>query len=124
MVGAFSGDECRGISELVDGKYFITIYGTDNDGVEYNVFDNSKSQYVETEGGTIFDRTFISNLKIPTEIIITEPDGIGSLTPDAALKGNESIYDLQGRKYSSVKLERGQLPKGIYIINGKKVVIK
>lgn len=124
MVGAFSGDECRGISELVDGKYFITIYGTENDGVEYSVFDNSKSQYVETEGGTIFDRTFISNLKLPTEIIITEPDGIGSLNPDSTSKGNESIYDLQGRKYSSVKLERGQLPKGIYIINGKKVVIK
>jgi hypothetical protein len=124
MVGAFSGDECRGISELVDGKYFITIYGTENDGVEYSVFDNSKSQYVETEGGTIFDRTFIGNLKLPTEIIITEPDGIGSLNPDSTSKGNDSIYDLQGRKYSSVKLERGQLPKGIYIINGKKVVIK
>ena len=124
IVGAFCGDECRGISELVDGKYFITIYGTENDGVEYSVFDNSKSQYVETQGGSIFDRSFISNLNLPTEIIITEPDGIGILTPDAALKGNESIYDLQGRKYSSVKLERGQLPKGIYIINGKKVVIK
>ncbi len=125
IIGAFSGDECRGISELVDGKYFITIYGTDNDGVEYNVFDNSKSQYVETEGGTIFDRTFISNLKLPTEIIITEPDGIGSLNPDSTSKGNDSIYDLQGRKVGNrSQILDSQLPKGIYIINGKKVVIK
>ena len=92
---------------------------------EWNdLLSGSKSQYVETQGGSIFDRSFISNLKLPTEIIITEPDGIGSLNPDSTSKGNESIYDLQGRKYSSVKLERGQLPKGIYIINGKKVVIK
>ncbi len=125
MVGAFSGDECRGISELVDGKYFITIYGTENDGVEYSVFDNSKSQYIETQGGSIFDRSFISNLKLPTEIIITEPDGIGSLNPDSTSKGNDSIYDLQGRKVGNrSQILDSQLPKGIYIINGKKVVIK
>ena len=30
------------------------------------------------------------------------------------------IFDLQGRKVS----DKGQLSKGIYIVNGKKVVIK
>ena len=125
IIGAFADNTCRGISELVDGKYFITVYGTDNDRIEYNVFDNSKSMFVDTEGNTIFDRAFICNLKLPTEIIITEPDGIGSLNPDSTSKGNDSIYDLQGRKVGNrSQILDSQLPKGIYIINGKKVVIK
>ena len=31
---------------------------------------------------------------------------------------NQPIYDLSGRKVN------GQLPKGIYIVNGKKVMVK
>ena len=34
------------------------------------------------------------------------------------------VYDLQGRCISSNSLTSSQLPKGIYIINGKKVVVK
>ena len=32
------------------------------------------------------------------------------------------IYDLQGRKITGNSQWQGQLPKGVYIINGKKVV--
>ena len=47
--------------------------------------------------------------------------GINSLTSDPSAKGEESgnIYSLDGRKVSN-----SGLPKGIYIKNGKKVVIK
>ena len=43
--------------------------------------------------------------------------GIDSLTPDPSPKGEGSIYMLDGRKVTN-----GQLKKGIYILNGKKVV--
>ena len=42
--------------------------------------------------------------------------GINSLTP-ALSKGEEVYYDLQGRRVA-------QPAKGLYIVNGKKVVIK
>ena len=50
-----------------------------------------------------------------------ETAGINSLTSDPSAKGEESgnIYSLDGRKVSN-----SGLPKGIYIKNGKKVVIK
>ena len=125
VVGAFAGDECRGISELVDGKYFITIYGADADAVQYNVFDTSKSQYLETEGGTVFDRAFICNLNLPIEIIITEANRINTVETERLQNADaDAIYDLQGRKYTSDQLQKHQLPKGVYIRNGVKVVIK
>lgn len=52
-----------------------------------------------------------------------EATGI-SLTPDPSPKGEGSVYDLQGRQIVNGKLSNGQLPKGVYIVNGKKVVIK
>jgi hypothetical protein len=57
-----------------------------------------------------------------TNIIeMDETAGIESLTSDSSAKGEESgnIYSLDGRKVSN-----SGLPKGIYIKNGKKVVIK
>lgn len=46
--------------------------------------------------------------------------GIESLTPDSSEKGDTNIYDISGRKVS----ESSVLPKGVYIVNGKKVVVK
>lgn len=48
--------------------------------------------------------------------------GIGEITGDALDQRPQFIYDLQGRKreYDATRWE--ELPAGIYIINGKKVV--
>ena len=46
------------------------------------------------------------------------PDGIAEMANDQWQKANGAIYDISGRKVSSV------LPKGIYIQNGKKTVIR
>ena len=37
---------------------------------------------------------------------------------------NSDIYDLNGRKINLSKMPNGKLRKGIYIINGKRVLIK
>ena len=42
----------------------------------------------------------------------------------AAEKGNKPIYDLQGRQVAADSLSATSLKKGIYIINGKKTVVK
>ncbi|MBR5608643.1 MAG: hypothetical protein IKW44_09680, partial [Bacteroidaceae bacterium] len=42
--------------------------------------------------------------------------GIGSIP---TIKGENTVYDLSGRKINAVKLQ-----KGIYIINGRKIVVR
>lgn len=37
---------------------------------------------------------------------------------------NETIFDLSGRKLPILPLHKGTLPKGIYIINGKKMLVR
>ena len=48
-----------------------------------------------------------------------ETQGINSLTPDPSPRGEGSIYTLDG-----VKLDKMPTRKGMYIMNGRKVVIK
>ena len=69
----------------------------------------------------IFDRT-TSSLAIGFD----ETTGIKSLTLTHAPigKGNDVIYDLQGRRIGQWSALNSQLRPGLYIINGKKVIIK
>lgn len=54
--------------------------------------------------------------------------GIVGVNSEAANETNQSVYDMQGRYIGSsvnhLSGSNGQLPKGIYIVNGKKVVIR
>ena len=66
----------------------------------------------------------------PTEFVITvegtpTPTDIKNIGQSDNLQSDDdAIYDLSGRKVANGQLSNAQLPKGIYIQNGKKVVIK
>lgn len=49
-----------------------------------------------------------------------EPTGIDDITTDKTLDTSKGIYNLKGIRMSTTSLE--ELPSGLYIINGKKVV--
>lgn len=55
--------------------------------------------------------------------VLDETDAIDGLTMDERLLQNGTIYDLSGRKVGAVA-NMSQLPKGLYIVNGKKYVVK
>ena len=56
-------------------------------------------------------------------IIINENPELGIIQIDNGklIMENEAVYDLSGRKWS---MKNGHLPKGIYIVGGRKVVVK
>lgn len=43
VVGAFCGDECRGVGECVDGRVFMSIYGNVDDQITFKIADSSSS---------------------------------------------------------------------------------
>ena len=54
-----------------------------------------------------------------------ETTGINSIDNGQLIMDNGAVYDLQGRKVNLELTKGGEtLPRGLYIINGKKVVIK
>ena len=60
-------------------------------------------------------------------VLHDNPNGIAEMKNERVKseKYDNTIYDLQGRKiYSQSSILNSQLPKGLYIVNGKKVVVK
>ena len=50
-------------------------------------------------------------------------DGIEEVNNER-MKSEKSIYDLSGRQIVNRKSLNSKLPRGVYIINGKKVLVK
>ena len=55
-------------------------------------------------------------------VISDEPDDIRDIT--ISREDASAVYDLQGRQVSSSKSHTSNLKSGLYIINGKKSIVK
>ena len=69
-------------------------------------------------GKIVIDDVFLSN------DIQYDPTGICATLTNSEQKIENSIYDLQGRQIVNGKSVNGKLQKGLYIQNGKKMIIK
>ena len=69
--------------------------------------------------------SFISNPSSAREVNIVFEEDITGISNASRLNGEENkFYDLQGRLVYGPSTTNGQLKKGLYIVNGKKIVIK
>ena len=66
------------------------------------------------------------SFKIAFNGVSDETDGIENIFEDATVvvPQNSSIFDLSGRKVAANANQLNTLPKGMYIVNGKKYVVK
>ena len=67
------------------------------------------------------DGVFTFETKADTRVSVTAMSGIGDVITDTT--GNADVYNLQGIRVASAA-DMSSLPAGIYIVNGKKTVIK
>lgn len=106
----------------------VTVYRTSPVAISNSVFTNRTNATLYVPKGSKSAYQAVDYWKEFKEIIELEATGIKtidlSLTPDSSPKdeGSEYWYDLQGHRI--VNPSNGQLPKGIYIHQGKKIVVK
>ena len=87
--------------------YESALFFADNDGEE-GVIDIAELRY--------WNEPLTSSMVEQLGAVEVDGSGIGSVP---VLKGVNAVYDLTGRKVSSTRLQ-----KGLYIIDGRKVVVK
>ena len=111
-------------SQIGAGRYAVLAYSTRNRSFTTN---NCLLTFLGCEGNvTVKDMMLIDvdrEAKYFADVTYNSTTGIEP-TPYPSLMGNESIYDLSGRKLETRNMELGTSPKGVYIVNGKKVVVK
>ncbi len=112
-LGVFVNDECRGRGRVVrDDLMFVNAVGQAGEHLTFKLMNNLTGE-MSSISETMSYSLSKGSLNEPVVLSIGNPTGIGRVNDT---EGQENvIYDLSGRR-----VER--LQKGIYIINGKKVL--
>ena len=112
-IGAFVGEECRGIGQAVSGDIvFINVAGKAGEKVHFKLYNKHLETFADLEG-TLTYAAAAGSLKAPILMgdVIT---GISSTPRDASLM-RKDCYNLNGQRVDSSV-------KGVIIVDGKKVV--
>lgn len=84
-VGAFAGDECRGIGQYIEDKLYMTIYGDVNsrETITFKAYDNVTMTECSVSESKVFGNTMVGSVSSPfhltvdatTEIMSIEQNG-------------------------------------------------
>lgn len=116
------GNECRGISQLIDGKYYLTIYGEKDEKLNMVIENLQTQESILVQDALTFKEDVLGSRTSPYDFNIDIMTGIENILAD----GKElRIYSIDGYlidAHATMKTLK-KLVKGVYIINGKKYVV-
>ena len=119
-IGAFVGDECRGMGKVVkDGKMMINVAGKPGELVSFRLHNEYTGEFIPLETVVSYSQR-IGSLKSPISMTSSTITGISEIITDE--NDEETYYDLSGHKVE------GNISAGIYILktvkNGQVTVKK
>ncbi len=95
------------------------IYCLNNEGTW---FDRQESNSNVDAFRAYFTGYYDNSTKAKAKILIGQPTGLTEISDDGtAPASNDAVYDMQGRKIGRQQ-HISSLPRGIYIVNGKKII--
>ena len=120
---AMVGDELRGIGQYVGTNYYLTVYGDEPVDIAF-VIESAKTgnTYVANEV-LAFRDDVIGSRRQPYVIAINGTTGISQMEDSDKPM---TVYSLEGvlvSRDATIKTLR-KLPKGVYIVNGRKCYVK
>ncbi len=114
FVGAFAGNECRGIGKYVDGVLYLSVYGNGNEKISFVAIDRETEEEFEVSETLTFVADVVGSVNAPFYLHINGATGVENIESTTS---TENIYNIQGQKMNSIT------QGGIYIVNGKKVIM-
>lgn len=81
VVGAFSGDECRGVGSFAEGRLCISVAGEDGDAIRFIAFDVDSERSYNVDETFSFSQSVQGNFDLPQALHIGDVlTGINSVT--------------------------------------------
>lgn len=108
------------VAELQSGKTESVMLTNDADADVPRLLNKERVIII---GGQRYSTSDVKGLRLEKRMV----DGIETVaTPDVAPDDakRQTVYDLQGRKVETGNQKWENLPKGVYIVNGRKVVVR
>ena len=122
-VGAFCGDECRGIGRWVNDKLFIGVQGSagSDDVISFRCYDSTTDEIVPVAETILFDGDSHGSLAAPIRLTL---QGIATGIDANSVSGTFDVYSTNGMLVRrNVTSLRGLAP-GVYLVRGRKVVVR
>lgn len=76
IIGAFCGDECRGIGRYVNGRMMMNVYGEKNEDITFLVMDNDSERIFDVVENVPFTETLLGTVNQPYPLHISGGTGI------------------------------------------------
>lgn len=108
-VGAFVGDECRGVGKYENGIMYMSVYGNAASDITFKIWNLDNESENPLKETLRFNSDVVGSQTTPYKFML-DYESTGIKTFNAA-NGAEGIYNLQGVKVNSIN------GKGVYIIN-------
>lgn len=120
---AIAGNEIRGISQYIEGKYYLTVYGDEPVDLSLIVEDKNTGETFVANEKLPFRNDVMGCRKSPYKITIGQTTNIESFDHE---KRNVKIYSLSGvLLFEDATPETiKKLSRGVYIIDGQKYIVK
>ena len=112
LLGAFSGEECRGVAQAVgDELFMMNVYGRSGDPISFRAMNVLTGEVMDVQETEPFRSDVLGALTPgqPLQLHAGETTGMRTVTtaPDT------NVYDMQGRKVDAARTK-----KGVYIVTG------
>lgn len=116
LLGAFSGNECRGVAQVVGGSpsaqavLMMNVYGTGSEPISFVAMNRQTGELLAVQELEEFRADVVGTLQQPLQLHMGEATGIAGAAMRLQPAGAE-VYDLQGRR-----VDAGQMQKGVYVV--------
>ena len=105
-VGAFCGDECRGVGVLDGDLLFMSIHGEGADCLSFRLLDARGESYESTNTAVFQSQTQLGIVQEPYPLYFASQDVIDEIKPAIASESkirSVQYYNLQGQRISDVQ---------------------
>ncbi|MBR0489812.1 MAG: hypothetical protein IJJ68_06395 [Prevotella sp.] len=123
MVGTFDGEDMPAYSYFINGKLYRITKAKHCGRYRAYLKNPGENAVFSRLGGSTFEQPFEDT---DEEKTVTKINGVHEFKGEdmTDLKLADGIFNVAGQKVADKNVSTSDLSKGIYIINGKKVVIK
>jgi len=109
LLGAFCGDECRGIAKVVDGTLMMNVYGQGGEMIVFRAMNYETGEVLYAAEQETFRADVVGTMNSPYQMHIGDATGIAG--NNAGSISDSRYYDLQGRAVNDINAQ-----KGLYIV--------
>jgi hypothetical protein len=109
LLGAFCGDECRGIAKVVDGTLMMNVYGQGGEMIVFRAMNYETGEVLYAAEQETFRADVVGTMNSPYQMHIGDATGIAG--NNAGSISDSRYYDLQGRTVNDINAQ-----KGLYIV--------